>query len=208
MTLLKAHELSLAFGVGHSIFERRSFEMGAGEKVVLVGPSGSGKTLFLRSLCLLEPDTTGEIYWKDERVVESQILFYRSRVMYLGQRTALPLGTVEAAFDEFFQFRIHRGKSWNREKTLEALKFFGKSAGFLSKRTEQLSGGEKQLVNLLRTLALGPEVLCLDEPTSALDVATTRKVEEWVSQEHRTGWIWVTHQEDQMLRVGERQIRF
>jgi putative ABC transport system ATP-binding protein len=205
--ILEARDLSLTlFGGGCPIFQK-SLELKVGEWVALVGPSGSGKTLFLRSICLLEAEMTGKIFWRGKRVFEDEILTYRSSVMYSGQRSALPLGTVEEAFQEFFRFRAHRGKLWDRERTLRALKSFGKPDDFLSRRSEQLSGGEKQLVDLLRTVALDPEVLCLDEPTSALDARTVRSVEDWLSGEFQGAWIWVTHQEDQVPRVSQRQIQ-
>ena len=96
---------------------------------------------------------------------------------------------------------------WNREKTEQALSNLGKAGDFLSKRVENLSGGEKQIVTLLRALSLSPELLCLDEPTSALDQTTALRLERFLLENFTGAWVWVTHLPDQATRISSRQIR-
>ena len=72
--------------------------------------------------------------------------------------------------------------------------------------TSQLSGGEQQIVSLLRTLQLDPRVLLLDEPASALDEKTSMLMESlvksWLIDSPDRALIWVTHDTSQAKRVG------
>ena len=92
----------------------------------------------------------------------------------------------------------------------------GRGKDFLEKRASDLSGGEAQIVALIRILQLGPEVLLLDEPTASLDPASTRQIEALIriwfqSGEKNQGHaplsrasLWVLHDHDQARRVGNR----
>jgi len=80
----------------------------------------------------------------------------------------------------------------------------GKSVGFLDRRASVLSGGEGQIVGLVRALLLEPEVLLLDEPTAHLDAEATERVEEvvleWVDAGDRAA-LWTSHDRAQVDRV-------
>jgi putative ABC transport system ATP-binding protein len=209
MKLLETKNLRLRLqGREHPIFENKAFYLEERQRISVTGPSGSGKSLFLRSLCLLEEHLEGEIFWRGHLVTDDQVTHFRSHVMYVGQKTSLPAGKVEDAFNEVFQFKAHREKKWHRERTVETLRFFGKPAQFLTQRLEVLSGGEKQIVNLLRAVELAPEVLCLDEPTSALDAVSTLKMEAWLNDHFHGAWLWVTHNREQAERVSTQNLRF
>ena len=94
---------------------------------------------------------------------------------------------------------------------IEWLASVGKQAPFLDQQHAELSGGESQIVALLRAMQLKPNVLLLDEPTSALDADTSRKVEtlliDWVQATNDRSFIWVTHDTQQAQRVSNRTLR-
>lgn len=184
------------------LFQGESFTLNSQDRVAIQGPSGTGKTLFLRSICLLEKRLTGTLLWKEAPLLPTAIPVYRSEVIYLGQRTTFSHGTVRSAFHEVFQLKVHRDKKWDEALTLECLKLFNRPAQFLDQRLDQLSGGEKQWVQMLRALAVKPRVLCLDEPTSALDPWSTQQFEVCLQKYYEGAWLWVTHQKDQAERVG------
>ena len=86
----------------------------------------------------------------------------------------------------------------------------GRSADFLERSTDQLSGGERQIVSCLRSLQLSPQVLLLDEPTASLDNTATKQLEtliaQWQHADPQKACIWTSHDPAQIERVTDRAI--
>ena len=183
-----------------------SIDLCAGDRIGLVGATGSGKSLLLRSLAMLEPIGSGNLRWLDSPIHQDRATDFRSRVIYLHQRAAAFEGTVELVLRLPFQFRIHRQRAFDRQWILDQLDAVGRDAKFLDQPHEQLSGGETQIVALLRAIQLAPQVLLLDEPTSALDSESADLVEtivrRWYDEAPDSrAFIWVTHDRKQAERV-------
>lgn len=188
-----------------------SLGVGSGDRVAIVGPTGSGKTLLLRSLAMLDPLEGGRIIWHGAEVRRHDVPGFRSRVIYLQQRPALVEGTVEQNLKQPFSFRVHSQRKFDLEVHRAWLESLNRDESFLRKQHRELSGGESQIVALLRALQLEPEVLLLDEPTSALDSHSSRAVERlldvWLArQTARRATVWVTHDHQQAERVASRTI--
>ena len=147
-------------------------EVCSGDRLALIGPSGSGKTVLLRALVLLDPHDEGSIEWDGRPLHGDAIPAYRKQVVYLHQRPALFEGTVEDNLKYPFTLKSHRGKRFDRERVVCILDALKRDATFLEKSSRDLSGGEAQIVAVIRCLQLDPAVLLLDEPTASLDRAT------------------------------------
>ena len=193
-------------GGGMPLLDIISITLHAGRAVGVMGPSGSGKTLLLRALAMLDPLDAGEIRFRGETPRHAAVPGYRSRVVYLHQRPALPGATVEAALRRPFAMAAHRDRAFDRDKVVALLEYVGRDAAFLGKSTADLSGGEQQLTALVRAVQLDPAVLLLDEPTAALDPVAARAVEtllaEWLAESpgERT-FVWVGHNAEQAMRM-------
>jgi putative ABC transport system ATP-binding protein len=174
-----------------------------------VAPSGAGKTLLLRNLVLLDPLTTGDIRLSGKTPTEWGLPAYRSRVIYLPQRAVAFPGTVQANLQQAFTAKIHAHRRFDPVRIQAWLQQLGRDADFLSLEGARLSGGEVQLLALLRALQLDPQVLLLDEPTASLDAATTRQVEaligQWLQQPNRA-CILTSHDANQINRVTTHQL--
>lgn len=179
-----------------------SFELYGGQKVVLVGRSGSGKSLLLQALAdLLELDVVmnDRIMLNKNGILTplSQISpnEYRADVALFHQTPQLTGNTVQDALMMPFGFKHHCHRTFEPDWHLGKLKTLGKSERFLGRSLHELSGGERQLVNLLRTLQLDPLIALFDEPTSALDEETAEAVMTLVKGWHddNKAMIWVTH---------------
>jgi putative ABC transport system ATP-binding protein len=198
-------------GSGGWLIRGVSVAVGFGERLGVLGPSGAGKTVLLRAIALLDPLDEGSIRWDGRDVRGEAAPDYRKRVIYLHQRPALLEGTVDDNLRHPYTLRAHRDRAFDRRLAEDLLARLGREPGFLAKSSRDLSGGESQLVGLIRALQLEPAVLLLDEPTASLDPATTRAVEglldDWLAAEpDRRALVWVSHDADQARRMTGRRV--
>jgi putative ABC transport system ATP-binding protein len=211
-TLLQTTELARRHPNGEPwLLDRVSLEIRAGERVVLSGPSGSGKTLLMRAAALLDPAEAGTVLWQGRPILREAVPRFRAAVIYCHQRPAMIAATVEEALRRPFALKIHRGKKFDRPWILDRLARLGRQENFLEQPVANLSGGEMQMVALLRALQLSPHVLLLDEPTAALDPKTSAAVEEsivdWIDESpDDRALLWVSHDVEQGGRVATRKI--
>ncbi len=205
--LLQAHGLSFRVEK-RTLWQGFELTLRAGERVGVSGPSGSGKTLFLRTLAGLEPLQSGELVFDGRALPLWSMPDYRARVVYVPQRPTWREGTVEASLRAPFAFLVRRGHEFPDGQMRELLRATGRDEDFLHQRTERLSGGEAQIVAVVRTLLVAPSVLLLDEPTASLDGAATHTIEElimrWVGASTDRAYIWTSHDRTQLERISDR----
>jgi putative ABC transport system ATP-binding protein len=188
-----------------------SFAIHFGDRLGLLGPSGAGKTVLLRAIAMLDPCDAGKILWLGQDVLGHAVPSYRKQVIYLHQRPALLDGTVEDNLRHPFTLKLHRAREFDRGRAADMLGALGRDAAFYHKPCRDLSGGEAQIVALVRAVQLDPAVLLLDEPTASLDAATTNGAEglllAWLAaRPSERALVWVSHDRDQALRMTGRTI--
>lgn len=180
-----------------------SFDVADGEFVSVVGPSGCGKTTILSLICGLIKPTSGEIM-----VAGSKVSKPDSKVGYMFQRDNLfEWLTIEK--NVLLGLEItHKKNASTKQYAKNLLTKYG-LAEFTNHYPSELSGGMRQRVALIRTLAISPEILLLDEPCSALDYQTRLVVQEDISsiikQEKKTA-ILVTHDITEAISMSDRII--
>ena len=174
--------------------ENLSFEVQKGEFVALLGPSGCGKTTILSLIAgLLEP-TKGEI-----RV-------HQNAIGYMLQRDQLfPFRTIRRNI--LLGLEVQRKMTAeNIENAYDLLRKYGLWE-YVNSYPNALSGGMRQRVALIRTLATNPELLLLDEPFSALDfqtrLAVCDDVYDIIKKEHKTALL-VTHDISEALSMADK----
>ena len=208
--LVECRDLGRRTPDGRWLLEGAALRLAAGSRTAISGPSGSGKSLLLRAIALLDPAEAGEVLCRGETIANQDVPRYRAEVMYVPQRPTLLEGSVEDNLRLPFELAVRRNQKFDRASYQTPLKRLGRDDGFLDKSVGDLSGGERQLVVLLRTLALEPTVLLLDEPTAALDPKTRDAAEsllgDWLRQRSERAFLWVTHDADQAGRVGDTQL--
>jgi tungstate transport system ATP-binding protein len=192
MLTLQAHNLTQTYN-GREVLRNINLAIPAGARYTIVGPNGSGKSTLLRLLASLENPTRGEIhYFRGEEKINDGLALRRRMVMAL-QKPLLFHTTVLG--NVLYGLRV-RGVARLQAKA-QALSALARAglADFAYRPAQELSGGESQLVGLIRAIALEPEVLLLDEVTSHLDPTNEARAEtmlQQISQAHNTTLILVT----------------
>jgi len=207
--LLRAEQLKRQLG-NRLLWSQLDLELRAGERLGLVATSGAGKTLLLRALALLDPLQAGTIHLRGRSPASWGLPRWRSLVLYLTQRPVAHGGTVEENLRSPWTFQELRGRGgWRRERITGWLEALGRDPAFLAYDAERLSGGELQLLALLRALQLDPTVLLLDEPTASLDRDTSVAVEallvEWLAAGSRAA-VFTSHDSEQIQRFASRTL--
>ena len=200
--LLEADHVGLAYHEldGETLaVEDISFAVEKGEFLSIVGPSGCGKTSILSMIDGLMQPSRGRIN-----------LYGKSRPGYMLQRDhLLDWRTVEGNILLGLEVQGNLNEE-SRGYALELLKTYGLGE-FAGKYPSQLSGGMRQKVALIRTLATRPELLLLDEPFSALDFQTRLmlcdEMHDILKREGKTV-ILVTHDISEAISMGDRVLVF
>ena len=178
------------------------------ERLAIIGPTGAGKTLLLRSLALLDPLDEGQVLWRGEPIAARQVPGFRRQAVYLHQRPPLIEGSVEDNLRLPYTFATHAHEVFDRNRVLAMFESVGRG-GLINQHWRDLSGGEAQIVALVRALQTEPTVLLLDEPTASLDTETALTIERLVLNWHQQtdrgrAAVWVTHDRAQSTRIGTR----
>ncbi|MDQ1710692.1 MAG: transport system ATP-binding/permease protein [Frankiaceae bacterium] len=174
------------------LLERLTWHLGPGDRVGVVGVNGSGKTTLLRVLA-------GDLAPRAGRVVRGQTV----RTAHLDQEVrGLPAGkrVLEAVEEVARHVDLGKGRSLSASQLLERFLF---DAGRQWTPVEDLSGGERRRLQLLRLLMTEPNLLLLDEPTNDLDIETLAAVEDLLD-----GWpgtlVVVSHDRYFLERTTDR----
>lgn len=178
-----------------------SFSVYKEEFLSIIGPSGCGKTTVLSMIAgLLEP-SGGKVLLENEEVKG-----YSELVAYMLQRDHLfEWRTIEENIVLGLQVRRKCTRE-ARRKAYALLQKYG-LGDFAKHYPQQLSGGMRQKVALIRTLAIDPELLLLDEPFSSLDYQTrlvlSDEISEIIRTEKKTA-VLVTHDIAEAISMSDR----
>lgn len=195
--LLQVKELYKAYGE-KEILKNINLDVYENDIIVIIGPSGSGKSTLLRCIGKLENITKGKIIYENSKNFHEQIgmvfqnfnLFQNLNV--LKNITLAPIKTKKLSANVANQ------------KAMELLKMINLE----SKKDdypENLSGGEKQRVAIVRSLIMNPDIILFDEPTSALDPEMISEVLNLMKSLSKTNtMIIVTHEIEFAKEIATR----
>ena len=183
-----------------------------GQYVTVCGKSGSGKTTLLRHLkSVLAPQgkTEGEIFFEGKPLKEADLRTQSSRIGYVMQNPDNQIVTDKVWHELAFGLEsLGMDQKTIRLRVAEMASYFGIQSWF-HKNVTELSGGQKQLLNLASVMAMQPSVLILDEPTSQLDpiaasdfLNTVRKI----NRELRTTIIITEHRLEDIFYASDKVV--
>lgn len=173
METFELRSLSFAYpGRRENAIENISLSVRAGEFIVLCGPSGSGKSTLLRLLKTeLAPHGAcgGEVLFEGKPLEKTGRREQSQKIGFVFQNPENQIVTDKVWHELAFGMEsLGYDSRTIRRRTAEMASFFGME-GWFHKDVSELSGGQKQMLNLASVMAVQPSVLILDEPTGQLD---------------------------------------
>ncbi|AYM86704.1 ABC transporter ATP-binding protein [Pseudoalteromonas agarivorans] len=196
--MLSVSQLSIDYG-SNRVVSDLNISLGENEILMLVGPTGCGKSTILQALAGLIPISEGEINVGKWRATPKRNVPPEKR----------SVGMVFQDFALFPHLTVEQNICFRLKDTAIAdhwIKLLGLN-DFRAKKPATLSGGQKQRVALARTLAHQPDFVLLDEPLSNLDAAL-KDMLRWdirnALKEAGVPAVWVTHDQEEALSVGDR----
>lgn len=174
-----------------------NFELEEGDFIAIVGPSGCGKSTILNILCGLDKSYKGDVEVLDNKsigyMLQNDALF--------NFRTILNNCLLGLEIQSKLSLE-------NKEYVIKLLETYGLKE-FINSYPTSLSGGMKQRVALIRTLATKPDIILLDEPFSALDYQTRLAVSDDVYKiikKEKKSVIVVTHDIAEAISLANKVI--
>lgn len=202
--LLEVRDLNLTYHTKDfetKALDNLSFSLESGEFVSIVGPSGCGKTTILSLVAGLLSPSSGEVFINDQ-VVNG----INKDVGYMFQQDNL-FDWLTVENNVLFGLKLQK-KLTDETKAfaLNLLEKYGLK-DFSRHYPSELSGGMRQRVSLIRTLATSPRLLLLDEPFSALDYQTRLNIQDIVFniiKDEKKTVILVTHDISEAIVMSDR----
>jgi glycine betaine/proline transport system ATP-binding protein len=187
-----------------------AFEVNDGEIFVVMGLSGSGKSTLVRMLNRLIEPTAGTILVDGRDVVNmgrDELVAFRLHTMSMVFQSFALMPHLSVLENAAFGLNLARvSPDRAAERARQALEQVG-LAGWEDAYPGQLSGGMQQRVGLARALAIDPDILLMDEAFSALDPLIRTEMQDELlrlQKEHQRTVIFISHDLDEALRVGDR----
>jgi len=197
--IIEISNLSKSFG-SQEVLKNLSFNLYAGENLVVLGKSGSGKSVLIKCIVgLLRSDSgTIKVFGHDVTALTVKELGeIRQKIGFLFQSGAL---YDSMTVKENLEFPLRRIKAHLTQKEIDAkieevLENVG-LADALNKMPSQLSGGMRKRISLARTIVVDPMIILYDEPTTGLDPVTSDEISlliNEVQKKYKTSSIIITH---------------
>jgi putative ABC transport system ATP-binding protein len=161
---LASENLKVITGIDFSVYE--------GEFVIIIGPSGSGKTTLLHMITGWEKPNSGEVLLDGKDIYSEaetkRTKIYKKRLIALNQQQLWikHLNAIENVEVPQLLNGVSRKEAHKRAKSV--LELFGMSE-YSKHKPEDLSGGQQQMFNMIRTLMNNPDIIIADEPTGNMD---------------------------------------
>lgn len=205
---IKINNVTFGYPKRKSIFTNFNLFIPAGTKIAFTGPSGSGKSTLIKLLLGFYPLQNGNIEIDNQDINDVSLDSLRKNVTYISQNTKL--------FDKSIYYNINYGNNKTKQEIDTFIENIGiqdifnnLTNGFNTRagiNGDQLSGGQKQLVHILRGFIGDNNIIILDEPTSAIDIYHKQIIKNLIRKlsENKT-LILITHEKD-MLDLVDVQI--
>ncbi|QKJ48317.1 iron ABC transporter ATP-binding protein FetA [Proteus vulgaris] len=186
-----------------TILDDINFELQPSEFKLITYSSGCGKSTLLKIVASLLSPTKGSIFFENKDYLTLSPEEYRQQVSYCTQT---PMLFGETVYDNLKFPYFLRKLSVDDKKLAHDLDYFCLPESIMKKGINELSGGEKQRISLIRNLQFMPKILLLDEITSALDEDNKTKVNDVIHhyvKDQNLAVLWVTHDQNEIKHADD-----
>ena len=204
--MIKFDNITHSYG-SKLVLNNLTLNIEANQLTCLLGGSGCGKTTILRLIAGLEIPQNGEITIENKIVTNNKKIIvppHQRNIGFIFQDLAL---WSHFTIYKNIAFGLKQRKEKNVKDTVfQMLNFFGLQE-HAKKYPHQLSGGQKQLLAISRSLVLKPKILLMDEPLTNIDVKLKRKILEYIKNIKRNfdlTIIYVTHDHKEAFAIADK----
>jgi NitT/TauT family transport system ATP-binding protein len=192
--------LTKRFG-GHQVYDGFDLDIPRGELISVFGPNGCGKSTLINMIAGLMPVDRGEILFDGQTIDEITFGY-----VFQNYREAL-FPWLRAVDNIEYPLKLKKVKAAERRRRVEALVAHLGVKIDLKRYPYEMSGGQQQLVSIMRALVVEPEILFLDEPFSALDYEMTLFMREQLQRifiDTGTTTVLVSHDLEEAVFLADR----
>jgi branched-chain amino acid transport system ATP-binding protein len=204
--MLEIRHLNASYGQAQALFDV-SFQVPAGQMVLIQGLNGAGKSTLLKSLMGLMPHVSGELVWQGQSFQSLQP----------HQRSALGLGYVPEDRRLFMALTVRQNleiailkdtarHAYGHLSLDGVLALFPALRGMLDRPAAQMSGGEQQMLALGRTLLTQARVLLLDEPCEGISPLLVQSMAQALERLKQQGMTMLIAEQNQTLALMADQV--
>ncbi len=176
--LLLVDKINTYYGKSHILFDV-SLNIRKNQVLCLLGRNGAGKTTTFKSIIMLTPPKSGEIYFKGKKLNNMSPHKISRLGIGLVPEDRRIFGTLTVKENLLLGASSGRKGIWNIDMIY---KYFPVLKDFENKQGAMLSGGEQQMLTIARTLMGNPELLLLDEPTEGLSPVMVKTLKDLIKQ--------------------------
>jgi NitT/TauT family transport system ATP-binding protein len=197
---IEVRDLGVAFGSVQAM-DGVSLHVQPGEFVSIIGPSGCGKSTLLNVVAGFTPASSGQALLDGRPITAPG----SDRGVVFQQYSLFPWMTVRKNVE--FGLKMQGAGAMERERAARTLLGLAGLLQFENHYPDQLSGGMKQRVGIVRALATSPQVMLMDEPFGALDAQTRVVMQQILTnmwQRMKLSVLFITHDIEEAIFLSDR----
>ncbi len=216
--LIEVKDVQITFGSGRKKFvavDHVNFDIYRNETFGLVGESGSGKTTIGRAILRINPVSSGEIYFKGQKIngkiskeLDNEVIRKCQMIFQDPQASLNERAKVDYIVSEgLYNFHLYKDEADREAKVQKALRDVGLLPEFASRFPHEFSGGQRQRIGIARALIMEPEFIIADEPISALDVSIRAQVLNLLNnlkKEKNLTYLFIAHDLSVVRFIADR----
>ena len=205
--MIKISNLSFSYIKNRPVLENVSFDIKEGECVILLGPNGVGKSTLISCLLGANKIKEGNISFDD---INLEDLSYKVKSSYISYVPQLIEGNELTVKDTIVLGRLPYYKIYPSSSDYSLVDHYIDKFDLRKiedSRTNEISGGERQKVNIARGLIQDSKVVIFDEPTSNLDIKSQINILNLIKEEKKESkksFLISMHDINQALSIGDK----